>query len=161
MENKKGGIFSRTMTVVLAVMLMAITAITFYQIVMRYVFNMAPSWSEELVRFLFVWISFLGAGMGVKDKIHIGVDVLVNALPDSLKRCADAVVNLILTLFGVFITYTGVNITKFTHAQASPAIGIPMSYVYLSLPALGILLIIYGVDGLLRAFGKRKEGEAC
>ena len=66
---------------ILAISMLIMVSVTFYQIIMRYVFNRAPSWSEEFVRYLFVWISVLGAGMGIQEKVHIGVDAVVNLFP--------------------------------------------------------------------------------
>lgn len=148
MSQSKDSLFYVWMRRIVAVMLMVITLLTFYQIVMRYAFNKAPSWSEELVRFLFVWLSFVGAGMGVRDKIHIGVDVIIRLLPPPVQRVTAMLVALVIVLFGGFLMYAGMDIVMMTHGQPSPALGLPMSYVYLALPAMGLLMIVYGIDGL-------------
>ena len=156
MSQNKESLFYWLMKRIVAVMLMVITALTFYQIVMRYAFNMAPSWSEELVRFLFVWLSFLGAGMGVRDKIHIGVDVVIRLLPPGAQRLAAMLVALIIFLFGTFLIVAGWDVVLMTHGQPSPALSLPMSYVYLALPAMGVLMLVYSLDAL-RELLKNKQ----
>lgn len=132
----------------IAGLMLVITVLTFYQVVLRYGFNMTPSWSEELVRFIFVWLTFLAAGMGVRERIHIGIDVVVNLLPKSLQNLAGIAVALIIAGFGVFLLITGVEITEGTHMQASPALGLPMSYVYAAIPVMGILMICFGLNNI-------------
>ncbi|MCC8193070.1 MAG: TRAP transporter small permease [Deltaproteobacteria bacterium] len=133
-------------------MMLVITALTFYQIVLRYGFNKAPSWSEELVRFIFVWLTFIAAGMGVRERIHIGIDVVVNLLPKALKNVAACIVNLIIAGFGLFLLVTGIEITMGTHIQASPALGLPMSYVYAAMPVMGALMICFGLNNIRLIF---------
>lgn len=146
--SKNDSLSYRLLKWFVAILLMIITVLTFYQIVMRYAFNMAPSWSEELVRFLFVWLSFVGAGMGVRDKIHIGVDVVVNLLPAPVQRITAMVVAAGLALLGGFLIRSGLDIVMMTSSQPSPALGLPMSYVYMALPAMGTLVVAYSLDDL-------------
>ncbi|MDN5334988.1 MAG: hypothetical protein PWR02_14 [Synergistales bacterium] len=127
----------------LAIIMMAMAGLSFYQVVMRYVFNNAPSWSEELVRFLFIWNSFVAAAIGIREHIHIGVDVFVNLLPKKLIPLMEVVVNLGIIVFSVYMVWYGWSVTLMTHRQPSPALGIPMSLVYLSVPVMGVMLIFY------------------
>ena len=152
MPQKKESPLYRGMRAFVAGMMLAITILTFYQIIMRYIFNSAPSWSEELVRFIFVWLTFIAAGMGVRERIHIGIDVVVNLLPPSLKKAAETLVALIIIVFGGFLLVTGVELTRGTHLQASPALGLPMSYVYAAMPVLGVLMICFGLNNIRLIF---------
>ena len=127
----------------LAIFMIIITILTFYQVVMRYVFNQAPSWSEELVRFLFIWCSFVGAAIGIKEHIHIGVDVFVNLLPKRLVYLTAVLVNASIIFFAFYMIFYGWEVTLMTHGQPSPAMGIPMSWIYASVPVMGFLLLIY------------------
>lgn len=157
MEKHKENVFYNNLNEVikymLAIIMMLITALTFYQVVMRYVFKMAPFWSEELVRFLFVWVSFIAVAIGIKEKIHIGIDALVNLFPQQLKKVFSILVYLLISIFGGLIAYFGWPVVGMTHGQPSPALGIPMSYVYISLPIMGLLIIFYSlyeVAGILK-----------
>jgi TRAP-type C4-dicarboxylate transport system permease small subunit len=144
--SKDTGLLRRFNTLIkwfLAIMMMAMAGLSFYQVVMRYAFNSAPSWSEELVRFLFIWCSFVAAAIGVREHIHIGVDVFVNLLPKKLIPLTEIVVNLGIMVFSVYMIYYGWDVTVMTQRQPSPALGLPMSWVYLSVPVMGLLLLFY------------------
>lgn len=127
----------------LAIMMMLIASLTFYQIVMRYVFNNAPSWSEEMVRFLFIWCTFIAAAIGIREHIHIGVDVFVKLLPQKLISVTELLVNLGIIVFSIFIIKYGWITTLMIRGQLSPALGIPMNWIYLSVPVMGLLLLFY------------------
>ena len=138
----------------LAVLMMIIAGLTFYQVVMRYVFNNAPSWSEEMVRFLFVWSSFVAAAIGIKEHIHIGIDVFVNLLPKTLSRFIQLGVNAAIVFFAVYMIRYGWSVTLMTHRQPSPALGLPMSWVYFSVPVMGALLLLYCFMEILADYRK-------
>ena len=162
--SEKKSLFEKFNTIVkwfLAILMMIIATLTFYQVVMRYVFNNAPSWSEEMVRFMFVWSSFIAAAIGIKEHIHIGVEVFVNLLPKSVARIVQIGVNLIIIIFAGYMIKYGLAVTVMTQRQPSPALGLPMSWVYSSIPVMGVLLILYCVMEIVYGFQKvRAEGEA-
>ena len=91
----------------LAIIMIGITFLTFYQVVMRYVFNNAPSWAEELVRFLFIWCTFIAAAIGIEEKIHIGIDVVVNLLPSKIQKSVEILVYAALIVFSGYLIYYG------------------------------------------------------
>ena len=88
-------------------MMMAIAGLTFYQVIMRYVFSSASSWSEELIRFIFIWCSFMAAAIGVREGIHIGINIFVNLLPRRLVPLTEIVVNLAILVFAGCLVYYG------------------------------------------------------
>jgi TRAP-type C4-dicarboxylate transport system permease small subunit len=127
----------------LVLMMMAIAALTFYQVITRYVFNNASSWSEEVIRFIFIWCSFIGAAIGLREGIHIGINIFVNLLPRKLIPLTEIVVNIAIIVFAGYIVYYGWQTTVMADRQLSPALGIPMSWVYLSMPVMGAMTIFY------------------
>ena len=58
---------------VIVMLLSVMTAAIFYQVIMRYLFNKAPSWTEELTRYAFIWCAYFGVSLGVKRNAHISV----------------------------------------------------------------------------------------
>jgi TRAP-type C4-dicarboxylate transport system permease small subunit len=137
-----------------ASLMMIITALTFYQVVLRYLFNSAPSWSEEMVRFLFIWSSFVAAAIGIREGIHIGIDVFVNLAPRRIARFIEIIVSLVIMVFGAYMIYYGWLVARMTHSQPSPALGLPMSWVYLSIPVMGVLLIVYCSSEIAKTYRK-------
>ena len=121
----------------------------------RYFLGGSISWSEEAVRFLFIWLSFIGFTVTMQREGHIGVKFIVEQLPSSFQRFfvlfSDAC---ILGFLGFFII-KGIGVSKVTLYNLSPAMNIPMGYVYLILPLSGILLVI----NTLRVASRHWRGE--
>jgi len=158
-EKKVSSCLYGAMKVFVAVMLMLMTVFIFYQIVMRYVFNSAPSWTEEAARYLFIWSSFIAAGMGVREHIHIGIDAVVNILPPPMQRLTQYVVALIILGLGVFLTWYGWKVVGITSTQMSPAMGFPIGIVYSAAPCMGMLMILFSILDII-ALGKKRGVKA-
>ncbi|AYO31218.1 MAG: hypothetical protein PWR12_1477 [Eubacteriaceae bacterium] len=160
-QQKQAGFyhsFNKIVQYFLAFLMMAITALTFYQVVMRYVFKSAPFWSEEMVRFLFIWVSFVAAAIGIKEHIHIGIDALVNIFPKPVQKIINVLVYTVISIFGAALIYYGWPVVVMTSNQPSPALGIPMSYVYASLPIMGAMVIFYSLFEVAVLLRNVKEG---
>lgn len=158
---KDSGLLHRFNTLVkwfLASTLGVMTILAFYQVVMRYVFNRASHWSEELVRFLFIWCTFIGAAIGVRERIHIGVDVFVNLLPKKIIPLTEILVQLGIMFFSGYMVYYGWSVVQVTKRQYSPALEIPMGLVYLAVPVMGLMLLVYCSLEISSAW-KRFTGE--
>ena len=160
-KTPKDDKFVHGIKIFLAVMMFMITAVTFYQIIMRYVFRRAPYWSEELVRFTFVWITLIGAAIGIREKIHIGIDLLVARLPEKWQKYSRILVNCAICFFAGFIIYYGYQVSLATLNQPSPALKISMSYVYAGLPVGGALMIYFAVKEIINEFKNKPapQGE--
>ena len=128
----------------MALLLAAMTLITGLAIAGRFVFSYSLFWSDELTRFLLIWISFLGMSVGVRRGAHPGIDSLVRGLPPRTARivfsCA-AVLSLLF--FAVMVTYGGVLILR-TWPQRSPSMGLRMTVPYLAVPVAGLLMMFHG-----------------
>ncbi|NPA15112.1 MAG: TRAP transporter small permease [Deferribacteres bacterium] len=134
--------------IVLVVMTVVITA----QIVCRFFFS-ALSWSEELSRYLMVWLTFLGASMGIKRKAHIAVTFAVSSLPPKVQRWLSLVVYTLSLYFFVLVIIYGFKLMRFQAFQVSAGLGISMKYVYLSLPVGGMLCAVHIVSNILEVLG--------
>lgn len=142
----------------LVLLVAAVSILGMYQVVGR-LLGHVPAWVEELIRFLFVWASCVGAAVGVKDHIHIGIDVLVNLLPQIGQRIIAIVVQVILCGFDVFLIKFGINLVNQTMKQPSAGLQIPMGYVYWAIPVLGGLGIFYSVREIVRLAKGEAKGE--
>jgi len=117
--------------------------VIFVQVIARYVFHNSLSWSEEIGRYLFIWITFLGAVIGVKERLHVGVDVAVKAMPAGVQRILVLVGNLLMIVFVVYMLQGSFKLLDLGRNQVSPATSIPMLYPYLILPLASILMLVY------------------
>ncbi len=112
-------------------------------VIMRYAFNDSLTWSEELCRFSFVWISFLSCGYAVNHGGHLMVDVLTmfeNKIPGVLKGL-ELITNIIWVAFAIYFAKEGL-IMASSSLQSSPALGIPMAVIYGSIPVGSTLMAI-------------------
>lgn len=122
--------------VVLAGTLSYITLCMLLQVFMRHVIGESLSWSEESIRFVFIWMIFMGFGIGVRENRHISILVVRNAVPDRMKTALCLVANMAFLGYSCFMVYFGIDVVhSFTEmGQTSPALGIPMALVYLAAP---------------------------
>ena len=113
------------------------------QVFFRYVLNHSLFWSEELARFMLVWLSFLGASTAYKRSLHPGVDVLTSRLSPPWKKACELLVYIVsLALFLVMIVY-GTGFAYAIRAQISPALYLPKWSVFSIIPASGLILAIH------------------
>ena len=127
----------------IVLLMISIAILTFYQVMMRYGFNQSSSWSEEAIRFIFIWCSFLSIAMGVREKIHIGIDIIVNLFNEKLRVMIELVGNLCIMSFSGYLVFYGYKVIIATQFHTSPALGIPMSWIYASVHIMGALLFFY------------------
>ncbi len=137
----------------LILMMFVMVVVVFLQVVYRFVLDNPLAWTEETARYLLVWITFLGAAYAMGSKAHIGVDLFMNMLPKSLRKILLIITTLLSLVFFTVMVTQGYILSQRTMMQTSPAMGLPMGYVYLVIPISGVLLMInllYTVIGDLR-----------
>jgi TRAP-type C4-dicarboxylate transport system permease small subunit len=128
---------------VCALLLSILVLMIFVQVITRYVLAFPLTWSEEVVSFSFVWLCFLGAAVALKYRGHIIVSFLVDPFPAPVKKVIAALTGLAVVAFAALVAVAGYNMMVLTHAQISPALGAPMSFVYASLPVSSALMAYY------------------
>jgi TRAP-type C4-dicarboxylate transport system permease small subunit len=133
-----------------------------WQVFTRFILQDPSSFTEELAGFLLIWIGLLGSSYALYTKAHLGIDILTSKLHGFKKQFSQIMIHIIVILFGFFVLVVGgirlVNITL-TLEQISPALGIPMGYVYLVLPATGILMIYYSIVSIVYTVLNKEQVE--
>ena len=115
------------------------------QVFFRYVLNHSLFWSEELARYLLVWLTFLGASVAYRRKVHPGIDVVFARMPASTQRIFAILVHLLsIALFGVMIFF-GVKFSYFVRLQISPALYLPKWIIFSIIPISGLILLVHGL----------------
>ncbi len=89
----------------IAILLAAMTLLTFAQVVMRYVFNSGFTWAQELTTILFAFMIFIGISYGVRVGAHIGVDALIKIFTPRVRRIASIVAVLLCLLYASMVIY--------------------------------------------------------
>jgi TRAP-type C4-dicarboxylate transport system permease small subunit len=153
-------IITKVLEIFLIILMAAIVIDVVWQIFTRFILRDPSSFTEELAGFLLIWIGLLGASYALHTKAHLGIDILTSKLEGTRRRLSIISIYSLVVLFALFILVIGgmrlVNIT-FTLAQISPAMGIPMGYVYIVLPLTGILMIYYSIMFMINATGELPE----
>lgn len=128
--------------------------LTFTQVLSRFVFNLSLGWSEEVSRFMFVWLVYISAAMAAKHRRHIRVELIDQFLPRSISKWAGLLSDLLWIVYALIVAFQGYNVAMMImgHGQLSPATQIPMGYVYMVIP-LGFILIAFRVlQGIVARF---------
>lgn len=133
MKNKILKTLNKIEDTALIAMFVAMVGIIFFQVIMRYVFNNSSSWSEELGKFLFVWLSWIGISIGHRRKEHIKITILVDKLPRKLRIISEALSELILIIICGITLYYGIIMIGIQRTVPYAGIKISTAWGYLSL----------------------------
>ncbi|MFC4323648.1 TRAP transporter small permease [Litchfieldia salsa] len=118
-------------------------SVIFIQVIARLLDN-SLSWSEELARYCFIWMVYIGISYGVKKQRHIKVDVVLVLLKEKGRLILTIIANILFIVFALFIIRYGFDIANklLGFGQKSPALQIPMGLVYMATPiGIGLTLI--------------------
>mgnify|MGYP001029980820 CR=1 FL=1 len=121
--------------------LLAASALIFVNVLMRYLFRSGLNWSEELIRYLFVVVTFLGLSLGVRKKARISIDILELSLKSDLaKKNLELLINIVQLIFAGVVMVISFYYSRFIFStrQVSSALELPMFYLYLFI-AFGFL----------------------
>ena len=130
----------------LVILLIVTVTLTFIQVVMRYIFHNSLAWSEELARYLFLYLIWIGAAYAVKREQHLRIEIILNRIPKEKLKTFENFIYFIWLGFSVFLFISSLNMTMdvFASGQLSPAMRIPMGYAYISIP-LGTGLMCFRI----------------
>jgi TRAP-type transport system small permease protein len=143
------------MSLALAVVLVSVLL----QIFFRDILSQPLSWTQELAQYAFVWMVFIGAGVGVRRGLHLKIDFLREKLPKVLRISAYVVSSLAALVLAATFIYCGVVVAARTWLHTSPAMSLPMGYVYFVFPISGFVLGIYIVEHMLQLTAKNDREE--
>jgi TRAP-type transport system small permease protein len=117
----------------------------FGNVVLRYGFNSGLDFSEELSRFFFIWITFLGAIIAMREKAHLGLDTLIRVLPSAGKRLCFGLSHLLMFGCCALMFYGTWRQHHINATTMSPVTGLPMIWVYgvgyLASGAMGLMIL--------------------
>jgi TRAP-type C4-dicarboxylate transport system permease small subunit len=132
------------------ILLIAMVLIIFANVTLRYVFNSGLNWSEEIALLIAVWFSFIAMGLGVKEKLHIHINLLDERhIPPKLNGFLWKIRDMVVLVVGVAMIYYGWVLVGFTMRSIMPATGLPAGLLYLVLPIAAIILIYEGITDLI------------
>ncbi|GIN19563.1 MAG TPA: TRAP transporter small permease [Bacillus bacterium] len=124
------------------------------QVFARYVLNFSIGWSEELARYLLIWIAWIAASYAVTKNAHIRVEIIKDRFSARIKQIIELIVLIIWFGFAAFLAFEGTNfvLQVQTTNQVSPSLGADMWIVYLAVPVGGVLMGIRLIQQAIRIF---------
>lgn len=136
---------------VLVFLLVLMTVDVLWGVLTRYALGSQADWTEELARFLLIWIGILGAAYAAGQRLHLAIDLLPPRLAPREQRRLYTVINLLIIAFALAVMVVGgLRLMYITQrlGQLSASLRIPMYLVYAVLPLSGLLIIYYKVHDL-------------
>lgn len=134
-------------------------SVIFLQVIMRFIFNNSLSWSEELGKFLFVWISWIGISIGHKRKEHIKITLLVEKFPKKFKIISEMFSEIVLIIICGITLYYSVYMMTIQIKVPYAGIKISTSWGYLSVVLGCGLFIIRSILIFLETLKSLKNEE--
>jgi TRAP-type C4-dicarboxylate transport system permease small subunit len=144
---------------VMLAMTACIFAIILFTVVTRYVFGFVVSWSEEVPRYLLVWISLLGTALAVDRKEHIGFDAIFKRLPPRGQRVLDTVLNAGMAFVALVMLYYGIDFVRQFGGDLMESIPITNFWLYIALPVSGSMILLYVIRRELQRFLEAEQGR--
>lgn len=123
-----------------------------WQVFTRFVLSNPSSSTEELARYLLIWIGLVGAAYAAGRRMHLAIDLLPRRLSGRAGRWLGIGIELAVAAFAVAILIVGglrLVLLTLNLGQRSAALGVPLGYVYLALPVSGVLILWYAVRDML------------
>jgi TRAP-type C4-dicarboxylate transport system permease small subunit len=142
-------ILDRTLEMLLFVTLAGMAALVAANVFCRFVLNFSLSWGDELAQVLLVWMTFLGAAVGMRDKAHYAFDYLVKSLPGNAKRIFVLLSEVIVILASIGLLYWSAKATVLIRHWVMPAMEVSRALVYGACPVGTFFLLVYAVKNLL------------
>jgi TRAP-type C4-dicarboxylate transport system permease small subunit len=138
--------------------LLFIVAIVFYQVFGRYVLNASPTWAESLALVLILYVTLVGAAVGVRDAGHIGMESLLVLIPERIRNRIEFLIHVLVALFGAAMVYNGWVLGESVAAYKIPNLPLPELVRYVPLVLSGLLIILFSVEHII-ALLKGEEVE--
>ncbi len=139
----------------------ATTFVLFANIIFR-IFKSGIVWSNEFACYAIIWIVMAGMGAATRAGVHMRITALIDLTKnEKFHRILNAVVHVLTALFGLFLLYYGSRLcaSMIANHQTSPAMEIPLWWVYLSLPVGGALMLIRELQATVRDYKGEKNKD--
>lgn len=143
---KLRNLLNRTLHVLAGGSFLAMVVLTVWQVLTRYVLKHPSSWSEELVSYLFAWMSLLGASLVTSERGHMNIPVVVERMNPAMQKIFLCIGEIIAFLFSaVILLFGGAQIANLAMGQMTSGLGVPIGVFYVVLPLCGVLNMIYTI----------------
>lgn len=156
--KKKFDVFEET---ILVLTLALMVALIFSQVVGRYVFSSAPSWTEEMARYIHIFQVWIGASYAVKKRQHIRIESFIELFKGTARKVIDTAALLIWFLLALFLAVFGTELVlaSIQNGQVTPAMQLPMWVPFLAIPLGGAGMALRLLQQLVGIWRNADETE--
>jgi TRAP-type C4-dicarboxylate transport system permease small subunit len=151
LKNKVDKVIQNLLVFLMALMVLNVL----WQVFTRFIMNDPSSFTDELARYLLIWLGLLGAAYVTGQKMHLAIDYLLNKTKPKIKGILEYVINISIFLFALFVMIIGgfnlVALTLYLE-QISAALQIQLGYVYVVLPLSGLLIMFYSTVNIIQQY---------
>lgn len=141
--------------VLLMALLTASAGSIILQVFFRYVLKNALVWSEEAARYSLIWMTMIGAAVAVRRHQHLAIDSIMSKFTQKARRNVEMGMEILTAITSALFVYLGIRMTMVAHNGISPAIKIPMSYVYVALPIGFFFMAIFSIERIVKIIKKQ------
>lgn len=143
-------ILERIEKLILTVSVPVMVILMVYQVILRYIFSASNSWSEELIRYLFIFSTMIAASIAVRRNSHLQIDIFINRLSERLKKIFTIVSTLAGIVFLCMLFVYCLELCAHAAKNISPGVGISMAVPYACMPMGSVLMILTSVEVVLK-----------
>jgi TRAP-type C4-dicarboxylate transport system permease small subunit len=159
-EARKRRVLDRAVEGIAAAMLAVMVVLVFGNVVLRYGFNSGIPGAEELSRFIFVWLVFMGSVLAARRREHLGMDSFRNLFGPGGRRFLDILSEVIVAILSALFLWGAIRIARVTADNALPITGLPMWSVYAAgIVSAGGILIVTIIHLVQHLAGREPEVE--
>ena len=133
------------------VLMVVLSVDLFLGVFSRYVMVRTFTWYDEIARACFVWLTLLGAAVGVKRHAHFRLHIVVDRLSPRLRQATVFLFPLVVIIFAGVLIQQGLVFLELGKFQQTPVMGLPKTWIYVAIPIGGVLMILYSLGPLWRA----------
>jgi TRAP-type transport system small permease protein len=129
--------------------LAAVVAAVLTQVFGRYVLNDTPTWAEALAMLLVLYVTMLGAAVGVRDAGHIGMESLLVLVPERVRLKIELVIHVLVAAFGALMAWNGAYLAWSVHDYRIPTLGISEGLNYVPIAVSGGLILLFSIEHII------------
>jgi TRAP-type C4-dicarboxylate transport system permease small subunit len=126
--------------------LMAIVAVVAWQVFGRYVLNSSPTWAENVALVLILYVTLIGAAVGVRDAGHIGMDSVLVLAPEKIRHRIELLIHVLVGVFGVAMAWNGWILGASVAPYKLPNINLSEGVRYVPLVVSGVMVVLFSVE---------------
>ncbi|GLY17978.1 C4-dicarboxylate ABC transporter permease [Kineosporia sp. NBRC 101677] len=139
-------VLDRVLTWICVVLFAALVLDVGWQVFARQVLNAPSGWSEELAKYLFIWVGLLGGALVFGERGHVAADLAVQRAPEKVQRVTAVLVQIAILAFAILaLIWGGYRVVHLTWDQTLTGLPVNVGWMYLALPISGVITVVYTI----------------